>query len=267
MVEMDDFHVETKNPILHSRSNLKCKHLSPSILSLINEVFGSLSYKILWKFEDPHLTNKQNNIFISAWFSQVDILTSPRVKLFYDQETNVNRAQKMNFALALDINNLTKASYRETILDMTNDKSDQNVKEISQVYHNQSIKPIDLAIYWTEYILRHRGAYHMQTKAQKMRFMKKHSLDSLALMITGAFVVFIVCCCLIVKIIKAKHSVKIALPCVSLRTPPKIKLFPSDAQLHYGVYPALTSPSAENTFYTIHFDEADNTNPKINVRK
>uniref|UniRef100_D3TPK4 UDP-glucuronosyltransferase n=1 Tax=Glossina morsitans morsitans TaxID=37546 RepID=D3TPK4_GLOMM len=249
MIEIGGFHVETKSSILPSTlntflnsspyteviyfslgSNMKSKHLSSSVLSLINEVFGSLPYKILWKFEDSHLTNKADNVFISAWFPQTDILASPRVKLFithggllstiesiyhgkpllglplfYDQETNVNRAQQMGFALSLDIKNLTKASFRETILEMmTNNKYEQKVKEISQIYHDQPIKPIDLAIYWTEYILRHRGAYHMQTKAQKMSFARKHSLDILAVMVTGAFAVVIVCCCLIIKFIKAK---------------------------------------------------------------
>uniref|UniRef100_A0A1A9VF69 Glucuronosyltransferase n=1 Tax=Glossina austeni TaxID=7395 RepID=A0A1A9VF69_GLOAU len=114
-----------------------------------------------------------DNVFISAWFAQADILASPRVKLFvthggllstiepiyhgkpllglplfYDQETNVNRSQQMCFALSFDINDLTKASFRETILEiMTNNKYEQKVKEISQIYHDQPIKPIDLAIY------------------------------------------------------------------------------------------------------------------------
>uniref|UniRef100_A0A1A9X238 UDP-glucuronosyltransferase n=1 Tax=Glossina brevipalpis TaxID=37001 RepID=A0A1A9X238_9MUSC len=247
MIEVGGFHIQSKGSYLPSEveeflhsspnteviyfslgSNMKSKYLSPFVLNIIKEVFGSLPYKILWKFEDPHLPNKPDNVFISPWFPQTDILASPRVKLFithggllstvesiyhgkpllgvplfYDQKANVKKAEQMGFALSLDIHNLSTGSLRETILEMmNNNKYKQKVKEISKIYHDQPIKPIDLAIYWTEYVLRHRGAYHMQTEAQKMSFIKKHSLDTLGVIASISLVVAVVCYYLTVKLIK-----------------------------------------------------------------
>ncbi|XP_073825539.1 UDP-glycosyltransferase UGT5-like [Musca autumnalis] len=190
-------------------SNVKSKDFSPERLSMIINIFKKLPYKILWKFENPHLPGKPVNVFIKDWFPQPDLLAHPRVKLFishggllstseaiyhgkpmlglpvfYDQMKNINRAKEAGFALALDFFNLDGDKFESSIWEMmTNGKYFQKAKETSRIYHDQPVKPLDLAVFWTEYVLRHRGAVHLQNPAQKMNFIQKHSIDTVGVLI------------------------------------------------------------------------------------
>lgn len=52
--------------------------------------------------------------------------------------------------------------------------------KISQRYRDQPKRPLDTAIYWVEYVARHKGAYHMHNAGQDLSFMEYHHLDILA---------------------------------------------------------------------------------------
>ncbi|XP_065367855.1 UDP-glycosyltransferase UGT5-like [Calliphora vicina] len=209
-------------------SNIKSKDFPVETLQIFNKVFAQLPYKILWKFENPKLEGKPSNVLISSWFPQGDILAHPKVKLFishggllstfesvyhgkpilglpayFDQQMNVNRAKQQGFALALDFRAFNTEQLKTTILEMLNNPQYiQRAKEISLRYHDQPIKPIDLAVYWTEYVLRHNGALHLQSQAQKMGYFKKHGVDCLAGLIIFVISVLVLIIWLFVKICK-----------------------------------------------------------------
>lgn len=46
------------------------------------KAFGKLKQRIIWKYENETLPNKPENVMISAWLPQRDILAHPNVKLF-----------------------------------------------------------------------------------------------------------------------------------------------------------------------------------------
>ncbi|XP_073825570.1 UDP-glycosyltransferase UGT5-like [Musca autumnalis] len=194
-------------------SNIKSKDFPPERLQMIIEIFRKLPYKILWKFENPQLpVEKPPNLFIKPWFPQSDILAHPRVKLFishggllstteaiyhgkpilglpvfYDQAMNVKKAKSQGFALGVDFYTLPKEEFESGILEMmTNPVYRERVMEISKRYHDQPMRPMDVAIFWTEYVLRHRGAPHLQTPAQKMSFIQKHSIDTVGVLLVVA---------------------------------------------------------------------------------
>ncbi|XP_073814209.1 UDP-glycosyltransferase UGT5-like [Musca autumnalis] len=200
-------------------SNVKSKDFPPHILEIFNEVFVQLPYTVLWKYENPQLPGKPSNVFINPWLPQTDILAEKKVKLFishggllstfeavhhgkpvlgipifFDQHLNVNNAQKRGFALKLDVNSLTPSLFKDSILElMTNASYSQKAKEISQRYHDKPVKPLELAIYWTEYILRYGGAPHLRSPAQKMNIWCSHSLDTVSVLIIGTlFVLYVI---------------------------------------------------------------------------
>lgn len=49
---------------------------------ILLKVFGKIKRKILWKYENDTLPNKPDNIMISQWLPQRDVLAHPNVKLF-----------------------------------------------------------------------------------------------------------------------------------------------------------------------------------------
>lgn len=44
--------------------------------------FKNLKLKVIWKYENETLPNKPDNVYISSWIPQRDILAHPRIKLF-----------------------------------------------------------------------------------------------------------------------------------------------------------------------------------------
>lgn len=63
-------------------SNIKSAQLPIETRAAILKTFSKLKEKILWKWEEPDLPGKSDNIFISDWFPQDDILAHPKIKLF-----------------------------------------------------------------------------------------------------------------------------------------------------------------------------------------
>lgn len=213
-------------------SNIKSEHFPLEKRKMFLEVFSSLPCKILWKFENPSLMeNRPTNVFISKWFPQADILAHPRVKLFithggllsliesiyhstpvlgipifYDQFVNMRRAQMDGFGLAIKYQNLNGTILKENILEiMNNPKYMEKAKLMSQRYRDQPIDPLEKAIYWTEYVLRHHGAEFLQSPANFLNYWQKNSWDCAAVylgvpllsvfLIMILFVKLIKCCC------------------------------------------------------------------------
>uniref|UniRef100_A0A1I8NDZ1 UDP-glucuronosyltransferase n=1 Tax=Musca domestica TaxID=7370 RepID=A0A1I8NDZ1_MUSDO len=216
-------------------SNVKSKDFPLERIKIIIEVFRKLPYKILWKFENPQLpVEKPPNVFIRPWFPQPDILAHPRVKLFishggllstteaiyhgkpilglpvfYDQAMNVRKAKQLGIALGVNFYTLPREEFEGGIVEMmTNPVYRERIMEISRIYHDQPMKPMDVAIYWTEYVLRHRGAAHLQTPAQKMSFIQKHSIDTVGVLIAVVVLLLVAVDVVIGRIFKSLFSKK-----------------------------------------------------------
>ncbi|XP_054725200.1 UDP-glucosyltransferase 2-like [Anastrepha obliqua] len=194
-------------------SNVKSKNLSKEKLAILMRVFASLPYNILWKFEAIELPDKPKNVYISQWFPQSDILAHPNVKLFishagllstteaihhakplvgmpvfFDQFLNIERIKRAGIGVSVNYRSFTYDELRCAILEvLENPKYIQKMQQMSRRYHDQPMKPLDKAIYWTEYVLRHQGAPHMRVAAQELNFIQYHSLDTLAVLVGGAF--------------------------------------------------------------------------------
>lgn len=196
-------------------SNVKSKNLPEERRQMLLKTFASLPQRVLWKFEDDQLPGKPDNVFISKWFPQPDILAHPNVKLFithggllstiesihhgkpvlglpffYDQFLNVERAKRAGFGLGLDHNVVTSSELRQTIERLLTEPSfAKTAKQMSARYRDQPMTPQETAIWWTEYVLRHNGAHHMRVAGQDLSFIAYHSLDVFALVFGVIFLV------------------------------------------------------------------------------
>lgn len=52
-----------------------------------------------------------------------------------------------------------------------------NAKIVSKRFKDRPAPPSELVIYWFEYILRHKGAYHLNSKALKLNWYQYMLLD------------------------------------------------------------------------------------------
>jgi len=63
------------------------------------------------------------------------------------------------------------------------------VKGFSRLFRDRPLSPKDTAIYWTEYVINHRGAKHMQYKAIHQNFWQRNSLDVIGFMLLSLWVI------------------------------------------------------------------------------
>ncbi|KAH8406761.1 hypothetical protein KR222_010009, partial [Zaprionus bogoriensis] len=190
-------------------SNVKSKNLPEERRQMLLRTFASLPQRVLWKFEDDQLPGKPSNVFLSKWFPQPDILAHPNVKLFithggllstiesihhgkpvlglpffYDQFLNVERAKRAGFGLGLDHKEMTSSELRNAIERLLTEPAfAETAKQMSARYRDQPMSPQETAVWWTEYVLRHKGAAHMRVAAQDLSFTAYHSLDVFALIL------------------------------------------------------------------------------------
>ncbi|XP_065354388.1 UDP-glucosyltransferase 2-like [Calliphora vicina] len=218
-------------------SNLKSKDIPAETLKEILDTFRELKLKVLWKFEAETLPNKPDNVYIKSWYPQPSVLAHPNVKLFIshggflsttetifhgkpilgipifgDQPMNVKNAVKGGYALSLKLNNLTKESFKSTIMELLiNDRYTKRVQQLSKQYRDQPQTPLDKAIYWVEYVLRHEGAPHMRNAGLDLNYFQQNNIDVFAILAGGFllfFAVLVICIRLVVKVMCTKKTTK-----------------------------------------------------------
>lgn len=150
-------------------SNLKSADFPQAKKEAILKVFSRLKQKVLWKFETD-LPGKPDNVKIVHWLPQQDALAHPNVVAFI---THVGLLGKQ---------------YRN------------NAKMRSRVMHDQPVKQIDEAMFWIEYVIRHKGALHYRSPALNLKWYQRLLLDVILIL---AFVLTVIAAVIsyIVKII------------------------------------------------------------------
>ncbi|KAF5287795.1 hypothetical protein FQA39_LY15731 [Lamprigera yunnana] len=170
-------------------SNAKSKFLPKETRQIILETFADLPYTVLWKFEEDVLDNKPKNVIISKWLPQLSVLRHPNIKLFItqgglqsmdeaiyshipmlgmpvfaDQHFNVQKIVNKEFGLSIDLNTLNKEKFKESILEIINNpRYKQRVTELAELARDQPIDSLEKAVWWTEYVIRHKGAKHLRS--------------------------------------------------------------------------------------------------------
>lgn len=68
----------------------------------------------------------------------------------------------------------------------------ENMKQMSARYRDRPMSPTETAVYWTEYVIRHKGAHHLKTAAAKMPWYQYLLLDVIAFIIFVFIVVVLI---------------------------------------------------------------------------
>lgn len=110
----------------------------------------------------------------------VPIVTLP---VFCDHDSNAAKAEVDGYALKLELSTITPESLLWSIRKVIKDpKYKKEVKYRQSLLRDQKETPLEKAIYWTEYVLRHRGAAHMQSPAKNMSVIEYYLLDVMAVL-------------------------------------------------------------------------------------
>lgn len=182
------------------------------------KAFGKLKQKVIWKYEADVLPNKPDNVMISSWVPQRDILAHPNIKLFIthggllgtteavvegvpvlaipvfgDQKMNMAKAVARGYGLRLDIENITESETSSFINDiLTNPKYAENAKLISRRFIDRPMGPQEAVVYWTEYAVRHKGAPHLKAAGNLLNYIQFHLIDVYAVFtIVGLVILYL----------------------------------------------------------------------------
>lgn len=114
------------------------------------------------------------NGMYEAIYHGIPVLGLP---LLFDQFDNVLRLKVRGAARMLEVATLTKDEFLEAIKDILENRSYHENMKLSQLHRDSPITPLENAIFWIEYVIRHQGAPHLWTEAYGMSWYAYYSLD------------------------------------------------------------------------------------------
>ncbi|KAL2775328.1 UDP-glucuronosyltransferase 1A1 precursor [Daubentonia madagascariensis] len=189
----------------------------------IADALGKIPQTVLWRYTGTRPSNLANNTILVKWLPQNDLLGHPKTRafithsgshgiyegicngvpmvmmpLFGDQMDNAKRMETKGAGVTLNVLEMTSADLENALKTVINDKSyKENIMHLSSLHKDRPIEPLDLAVFWVEFVMRHKGAPHLRPAAHDLTWYQYHSLDVLgfllAVALAAAFVAFKCC--------------------------------------------------------------------------
>lgn len=203
-------------------SNVRSNEMPQDMIDAFLGAFRRLKQNVLWKFESD-LPNLPPNVQIRKWLSQQDVLGHPNIRLFLshggqlstqeavyhgvpvlgfpvfgDQMINIGKAVARGNAKLLEFEGLTEETVYEAITEMLQNSSyKEKSAHYSSLMRDRPTDPLTTAVYWVEYVIRHKGAKHLHfTAAKQLNFFQYFLLDILGLIVLVFSVVIFCLVCL-----------------------------------------------------------------------
>ncbi|XP_072477048.1 UDP-glucuronosyltransferase 2B18-like isoform X2 [Notamacropus eugenii] len=121
------------------------------------------------------------------------------VPMFADQPDNIAHMKAKGAAVEVDFHTMTTADMLNALKTVINSPSyKENAMRLSRIHHDQPGKPLDRAVFWIEFVMRHKGAKHLRPTSHDLTWYQYHSLDVIGFLLASvAAVAFIpIKCCL-----------------------------------------------------------------------
>ncbi|XP_056267964.1 UDP-glucuronosyltransferase 2A2-like [Pseudoliparis swirei] len=174
------------------------------ITNEIAAAFAKLPQKVIWRHKGGRPATLGNNTLIVDWMPQNDLLGHPKMKLFvahggtngvqeaiyhgvpvvglpvfFDQYDNLLRLQEKGAAKLLTMKTVDKDdNFLKAVQEVLQEPSyRENMQRLSVLHRDRPMKPLDAALFWIEFVMRHKGAAHLRTEAYRMPWYSYHSVD------------------------------------------------------------------------------------------
>ncbi|XP_060924855.1 UDP-glucuronosyltransferase 2C1-like isoform X2 [Limanda limanda] len=180
--------------------------------------FAKLPQKVIWRHKGDRPATLGNNTLLVDWMPQNDLLGHPKIKLFvahggtngvqeaiyhgvpvvglpvfFDQNDNLLRLKERGGAKILTLATVDKDNnFLEAIQEVLTEPSYMlNMQRLSRLHRDQPMKPLDTALFWIEFVMRHKGAAHLRTESYRLPWYSYHSVDVILFLITVALVILL----------------------------------------------------------------------------
>lgn len=203
------------------------KNLTDERSNVIAAALSQLPQKVIWRYSGKRPDTLGENTILYDWIPQNDLLGHPKTKafithggtngiyeaiyhgvpmvgipLFADQPDNIIHMKTKGMAVMLDINQMQSQDLVDAVNTVINNPSyKENALRISQIHHDQPLKPLDRAVFWIEFVMRHKGAKHLRPASHDLTWYQYHSLDVIGFLLVCLFTILYIimklfaCCC------------------------------------------------------------------------
>ncbi|XP_072477026.1 UDP-glucuronosyltransferase 2B4-like isoform X3 [Notamacropus eugenii] len=200
------------------------KNLTEEKGNLIAAALAQIPQKVLWRYEGKKPDTLGPNTRTYDWIPQNDLLGHPKTKafithggangiyeaiyhgvpmigvpMFGDQPDNIAHMKAKGAAVEVDFHTMTTADMLNALKTVINNPSyKENAMRLSRIHHEQPVKPLDRAVFWIEFVMRHKGAKHLRPAAHDLTWYQYHSLDVIGFLLACVATVFLIVikCCL-----------------------------------------------------------------------
>ncbi|XP_034243932.1 UDP-glucuronosyltransferase 2B15-like [Thrips palmi] len=189
-------------------SMLKAASMPTQMRDTLVETFRRIPQRVVWKFE-ADIPNLPDNVRISKWLPQMDILTHPKtvlfithgglmgtleslhcgvpmmgIPLFADQGVNMDMYRGLGIAESIDRFNMDVDTTVATIKKLLDGGGYlKRAREMSAAFKDRPQQAADQAVWWTEYVVRHRGAHHLRPSSVRLPLYQYLLLDVIAFLV------------------------------------------------------------------------------------
>ncbi|XP_052743558.1 UDP-glycosyltransferase UGT5-like [Bicyclus anynana] len=188
--DLNDLLDKSKHGVIYFSlgTNVRPSVMPPKKVQMMIKVFSELPYDVIWKWDLDSMSGKSDNINLYKWLPQSDLLRHPKIKLFItqgglqstdeaidagvplvgiplfaDQWFNTEKYPYHKIGVKLDLPSLTEEIFRDAIVTVISDKSyRENIIRMRNIVRDEPQTPLERAVWWTEYVLRHGGAKHLR---------------------------------------------------------------------------------------------------------
>ncbi|XP_057713524.1 UDP-glucuronosyltransferase 1A1-like [Corythoichthys intestinalis] len=193
------------------------KKMPNEITQVFFEAFRQIPQKVIWRYSGLVPDNTPENVKMMSWVPQNDLLAHPGVRAFIthagshglfeglchavpmvmvplggDQPDNAARIASRGGGVVLDILTITAEDLLQRLNEVIGDtRYKENMKKLSALHKDRPIDPLDLSVYWTEFVMRHKGAEHLKAAAHDLTWFQYFCLDVIALLATTALILMI----------------------------------------------------------------------------
>uniref|UniRef100_A0A4W5R9T6 UDP-glucuronosyltransferase n=1 Tax=Hucho hucho TaxID=62062 RepID=A0A4W5R9T6_9TELE len=171
---------------------------------VIAAAFAQLPQKVIWRYKGDRPATLGNNTLLVDWMPQNDILGHPMTRLFvahggtngvqeaiyhgipvvglplfFDQYDNLLRLKERGGAKILSMATVDKNNnFLEALQDVLDEPSYRmKMQRLSRLHRDVPMEPLDTALFWIEFVMRHKGAAHLRTESYRMPWYSYHSVD------------------------------------------------------------------------------------------
>lgn len=192
-------------------SFLKSSEMPAEKFKAMLNVFKRIKQRVLWKWESDKIPDLPSNVMTKQWLPQSDVLAHKNVKLFIghggifgaqeaiyhavpmiiypfygDQHLNGHKLQQRGIALLESMSEINSESLMNAINAITKNQTFyENIQQMSDIFRTNQNEPLDTAIWWIEYVIKYKGAAHLQSPAKNLPWFRYLQLD-LVFVVFGA---------------------------------------------------------------------------------